>query len=246
MHDQARILIVDDQEAIRTVVDRYLSENGFECECAGDLETAICLLRTGSFDLLISDIKMPGNENLEFIKSLPDLAPGIPVILMTGYPELESAIQSIDLGVVGYLVKPFEPGALMDRVQFSLQNSRVHKVLASQRQRLQDWRQELTALEAAVTASGGPGSAINVQAFIDLTFRNIIGSIFGLKGLTEAVTSTKYKAPACEMMNCPQLVRYRMAIQDSIDTLERTKHSFKSKELAELRKRLEELLKNQK
>lgn len=91
----------------------YLRQHGYECEVAPDGTVAADLLRSLPFDLLISDINMPGNRGLEFIESLPQVASGLPVIVLTGHPSEQSVAHSARLQVVAYLIKPPEPEQLL-------------------------------------------------------------------------------------------------------------------------------------
>ena len=94
MSELGRILIADDEETFLMSTADLLRNEGFECDCAPDATSAAQMLRSGDHDLLIADIKMPGNFELEFIRDLPQIAEGLPVILVTGYPTLDTAIQS--------------------------------------------------------------------------------------------------------------------------------------------------------
>jgi len=107
------ILIADDDAAFRMATRAYLRQHGYQCEVAPDGTVAADLLRSLPVDLLISDINMPGNRGLEFIESLPQVAAGLPVILLTGYPSAQSVAHSERLQVVAYLVKPPEPEQLL-------------------------------------------------------------------------------------------------------------------------------------
>jgi len=117
MVEPRRILIADDEESFLYSTADILRREGYECSCASDARAAMEMLKEESYDLLIADIKMQGNSDLEFIKNLPQIAEGLPVILVTGYPSLNSAIESIQLPVVAYLVKPFELNDLLVRVK---------------------------------------------------------------------------------------------------------------------------------
>jgi len=117
MVDSRRILIADDEESFLYSTADILRREGYDCSCASDAIAATEMLRKESYDLLIADIKMQGNSDLEFIKALPQIAGEMPVILVTGYPSLNSAIESIQLPVVAYLVKPFELNELLVRVK---------------------------------------------------------------------------------------------------------------------------------
>jgi DNA-binding NtrC family response regulator len=121
------ILIADDNAAFRMATRAYLRQHGYECEVAPDGTVAADLLRSLSFDLLISDINMPGNRGLEFIESLPQVASGLPVILLTGHPSAQSVAHSERLKVVAYLVKPPEPEQLLALVNQAVTDYRARR-----------------------------------------------------------------------------------------------------------------------
>lgn len=106
MIEQGHLLIADDDETFLHALAAVLEREGHVCTCAPDAATAAEELQRAACDVLIADIKMPGNTDLELIHELPQIAAGVPVILITGYPSLESAIAAIPLPVVAYLVKP--------------------------------------------------------------------------------------------------------------------------------------------
>ena len=78
------ILIADDEETFLRSTARLLHREGYDCDCALDADRAVEMLRTGRYDLLIADIKMPGNPNLKLVRDVQQLAAGMPVILVTG------------------------------------------------------------------------------------------------------------------------------------------------------------------
>ncbi|CAN5836762.1 hypothetical protein BH24ACI5_BH24ACI5_11140 [soil metagenome] len=103
----ARILVVDDEEAIRDLLARTLALAEYEVDIAPDGRTAIERLRVIPYDLLITDLRMPGVDGLTVIREARRLKADIPVIVVTGNSTEASAIEAINLGVQGYLTKPF-------------------------------------------------------------------------------------------------------------------------------------------
>jgi excisionase family DNA binding protein len=105
---RSRILLVDDEESIRRLLSRML-ETAYDVEIAADGETAMRLLREpdAHYDLLISDLNMPGIDGLMLIREAQRINPGLPAIVITGYSSESSAIEALNLGVAGYLTKPF-------------------------------------------------------------------------------------------------------------------------------------------
>jgi two-component system, cell cycle sensor histidine kinase and response regulator CckA len=103
-----RILLVDDEESIRRLLARML-ESAYDVEVAADGESAMRLMREpdAHYDLLISDLNMPGMDGLTLIREAQRIHAGLPAIVITGYSTESSAIEALNLGVAGYLTKPF-------------------------------------------------------------------------------------------------------------------------------------------
>ena len=102
-----RVLVVDDEETIRDVLAKTLALAEYDVDLAADGRLALDRLRIIPYDLLITDLRMPGVDGLTVIKEARRLKADIPVIIITGYSSEASAIEAINLGVSGYLTKPF-------------------------------------------------------------------------------------------------------------------------------------------
>jgi excisionase family DNA binding protein len=105
---RSRILLVDDEESIRKLLSRML-ESSYDVESAADGDAAIRLLRQPGthYDLLISDLNMPDMDGLTLIREAQRINPTLAAIVITGYSTESSAIEALNLGVTGYLTKPF-------------------------------------------------------------------------------------------------------------------------------------------
>ena len=102
-----RILVVDDEAAIRELLARTLALAEYDVDVAPEGRTAVERLRGSSYDLLITDLRMPGVDGLSVIREARRLRPDLPVVIITGFSTETSAIEAINLGVAGYLTKPF-------------------------------------------------------------------------------------------------------------------------------------------
>jgi len=102
-----RVLVVDDEASIRDLLSKTLALAEYDVDLAPDGRTALDRLRVVPYDLLITDLKMPGIDGITVIREGRRLRPDIPVIIITGYSTEASAIEAINLGVSGYLTKPF-------------------------------------------------------------------------------------------------------------------------------------------
>ena len=112
----AHILVVDDDDGIRSLVKKYLNENKFLVTTANSAEDAIEKTKILKFDLIILDIMMPGKSGLEFIHDNKNKL-STPIILLTAKGESNERIEGLEIGADDYLPKPFEPKELILRIQ---------------------------------------------------------------------------------------------------------------------------------
>lgn len=109
------ILVVDDDDRIRTLLGRYLRDNGYHVSTAGSAAEARAKLDGMTFDLIVLDVMMPGESGVEFTRGLRR-SDAIPVLLLTAMAEPEDRIAGLESGADDYLTKPFEPRELLLRV----------------------------------------------------------------------------------------------------------------------------------
>jgi excisionase family DNA binding protein len=103
-----RILVVDDEASIRDLLSKTLALAEYDVDTAPDGATALDRVRENStYNLLIADLKMPGMDGLSLIRQVKQLKADLPVIIITGFSTESSAIDAVNLGVTGYLTKPF-------------------------------------------------------------------------------------------------------------------------------------------
>ena len=110
------ILIVDDDRAIRRLLEDFLTSQGFRCQVAANSTEARVQIANEAFDLIILDIMMPGESGLELTESLR-LTDQTPILLLTARDGLEDKINAFDLGADDYMTKPFEPLELVARIK---------------------------------------------------------------------------------------------------------------------------------
>jgi excisionase family DNA binding protein len=101
------VLVVDDEASIRDLLAKTLALAEYAVDAAPDGKAAVTRLRAQAYDLLITDLKMPGMDGLALIREARRLFPALPVVIITAYSTEASAIDAINLGVQGYLTKPF-------------------------------------------------------------------------------------------------------------------------------------------
>lgn len=125
METKQRILIADDEPLYRDTTADLLREEGYQCLCVENADDAIGLLQEHSFDLILSDLNMPGNLKLELLQEGRTKYSHIPMIVITGVPSLPTAIESVRLGIADYLLKPVKFEELLTAVQRALLNPSV-------------------------------------------------------------------------------------------------------------------------
>ena len=119
---KAHILVVDDDEGIRTLVKKYLNENNFLVTTAENAEDASEKIKIIKFDLIILDIMMPGKSGLEFIQEHKKKL-DTPIILLTAKGESDERVEGLEIGADDYLPKPFEPKELILRIKNILEKT---------------------------------------------------------------------------------------------------------------------------
>lgn len=241
----SKILIADDEETFALTTAALLQNCGHDCRTAFDADEARELLSANDFDVVIADIKMPGNANLEWIRELSESNSRIPIILSTGYPSVETAVASLNLFVIEYLIKPFEFSALDGAIRRALRSRSFMNQLAT--------TQEIMAREIAHVdhllahnQTLNRVSAMHYQEVVQYQLAKIQAAIQDLVTLSKVNAhdaATHADRPNhCRLMDCPAQATLAGVIREAIDVLEQTKSSFKSRQLADLRRKLIETI----
>lgn len=114
--ERSHILVVDDDNRLRELLRKYLSENGYAVTTASDAGEARLRLAGLAFDLIVLDVMMPGENGLDLARSLREAAHHIPILMLTAMGEALDRINGFEAGVDDYLAKPFEPRELLLRI----------------------------------------------------------------------------------------------------------------------------------
>ena len=136
----ARLLVADDDVAVRSVLAEFLSAD-YECEAVGSAEEALGLLKTGNFQLVVSDIRMEGMSGLELIPRVRELSPDTLVIVVSGSQEIESAVEALRAGAFDYIVKPFD----LDHLQFAVRRALEHQRLLAAKRGYETYLEQMIA-----------------------------------------------------------------------------------------------------
>jgi two-component system response regulator HydG len=125
--EPARILVVDDQKNMRATTALLLGHEGYTVSEAQSGPAALQQMQAEQFDLLLTDVRMEPLDGITVLRRSQDLAPGMPVLLMTAYGSIENAVEAMRHGAVDYITKPFQPEELLIRVARALDHRRLQR-----------------------------------------------------------------------------------------------------------------------
>jgi two-component system phosphate regulon response regulator OmpR len=170
MSDDAHVLVVDDDARLRTLLSRYLAENGFRVSTANHAEDARDKLRFLSPDALVLDVMMPGETGLALTSALRAENATVPILLLTARGAPEDRIVGFESGADDYLGKPFEPRELVLRLRAMLRRVAARAEAAPSgplrlgRLEFDTGRGELSGPEGVVHLTGGEGALLAALA----------------------------------------------------------------------------------
>ncbi len=119
------VLIVDDDPGVRLIISRLLSLNHYDTIDVDTAEEALELVKKRSFDLVVSDVHMPGMSGLEFLDILKEIDPAIASVIITSSDDVDMAIRAMKSGALGFITKPFEKADLLDAISSAMESARM-------------------------------------------------------------------------------------------------------------------------
>ena len=146
MAARPNILVVDDDERMRTAVNKVLSAEGHRVVCAGSGREALDLLKAQGIPLVISDLRLPDLDGLALLQAARELEPEVEVLVVTGHGSVEKAVEAMRLGAYDFIEKPIDSAALLKAVGKALEKQR----LSSENRRLRRQLQQRRGLEALI------------------------------------------------------------------------------------------------
>lgn len=147
-----RILVVDDEEPVRRALIRILERRGFDCTGAEDVTTARATLSSENFDLVVSDMNMPGESGLDLVTSVVMNHPDTATLMCTGVDDADLARTAIEIGAYGYIVKPFEQNEIVIAVLNALRRRELEIENRHHREHLEEMvKARTTELWTAMT-----------------------------------------------------------------------------------------------
>ncbi len=238
------ILLADDEQTFLAATSELLRNEGFLCDCAENSQQALEKLSKTSYDLLIADIKMPGNSNLELIQKVASENPAISVILITGYPSQQTAIAAVRLPVVAYILKPLDFSELLQKTKSAVKLSMLYKTVSRTKNNLLNWIGELENIELSLQQGKHNAFDAALKGFLEITTAKIDETFNNIRLVASLIDDLNPQTQVCQIMYCPKLSDLTDGIQQAVSSLKKSRELFKSKQLAEIRAKLEKLLEN--
>jgi two-component system response regulator PilR (NtrC family) len=149
MTAKGRILVVDDERSMQEFLEIFFRSEGYEVTTAADLESALLHVEGDEFDVVVSDIQMPGGDGIELLHAVREISPETVVIMMTAFACTETAIAAIRDGAYDYITKPFK----VEEVRIVVEKALEKKLLSTENRRL---RSELRSRDRSIIGSSPP------------------------------------------------------------------------------------------
>jgi DNA-binding response OmpR family regulator len=122
--EQARILVIDDDATVRRSLEVALKKNGYDVDVAETGKEAIKKSKAKLYNLALVDLRLPDMDGIELLTAMREAAPKMVKIIITGYPSQENAIEAVNRGADGYMVKPYTMEELLRKIKEQLQKQR--------------------------------------------------------------------------------------------------------------------------
>jgi DNA-binding NtrC family response regulator len=152
MVDSARILVIDDDENIRKVLETILADEGYSVETAETAKKGIEKSEQAFFNLALIDVRLPDMEGIELLSKLRNTKPKMRKIIVTGYPTLQNAIAAVNKGADAYVMKPFDVEKILQTIKEQLKKQEEEKSFSEEK--VVEFIE--TRIKALETAEQGP------------------------------------------------------------------------------------------
>ncbi len=220
--DQAgHVLIVDDEISLRSTLKRILEHAGCQTTDVVNGYEATAMLARYPFDLVILDIHLPDRDGVQVLGEIRAQRPRLPVIMLTGYGSLESAVESMRMGAVDYLQKPIDPEILAARVRMILAEQQLEKRKDEIRSQISILESELQELELA---SGDSGNIVRPLRTVSERFFKLGNLVLDLQARRATIKDRVLNIPSASFSYLvvlakysPKVVEYRNLVNEAQD-----------------------------
>jgi putative nucleotidyltransferase with HDIG domain len=165
-HNKPRLLIVDDEAPIRSLLGEYMQLSGFEVALAGSASEALEVLENDEFALVLSDVRMPGMSGLELLSAVVRKHPSVGVLMLTACEDLNLAVNAMRIGALDYILKPFRLAEIVGSVRDALNRKRDQLEQARRLQLLEETVNERTVELRRLLERLNDASEITLEALV--------------------------------------------------------------------------------
>ena len=194
----ARVLLADGDETFRTSVAVLLRREGYHCDVAGTADETVERLGQSPYDLLITDLRLPGNSELELLKAAAESGSALPIIVVTAQPSVLTAIEALRCAVVDYLVKPFDFDDLLRAVRRAIETRKAARMLETLRGMLSNGGTVVQIARRAASHLNGHANDMLTprerEIVAALSAGQRVGAIAGRLGVSEHTVRNHLKA----------------------------------------------------
>ncbi|MBL8228322.1 MAG: sigma-54-dependent Fis family transcriptional regulator [Bryobacterales bacterium] len=160
-NDRGSILIVDDEAVVRESLEQWFADEGYFVRTAAGGKEALTLLGRQRFDIALLDIKMPGMDGMELQQGIRSLDPDLPIIIMTGYASVETAVRALKQGAYDYITKPVDPDILSHAVAKCIEHTKAQREITQLRESMQE-------MLPATDLIGNSAAMARVREFVEM------------------------------------------------------------------------------
>lgn len=242
MNAKGLVLLVEDEETLSTTLRELIRRRGHDCDTAGTVEAGLHALENTTYDAIVTDIHLPDGNNLEMLEAIHRRRNAPPVIVITGFPSLENALQAIERSAFAYRVKPFDFQELLSLVDQAVAHGRLHRKVSQSATRITELANTLGTLRAAGARASRESLDQTAIEYLLLLMSNNADSLAEAMEILQALQDSTGNQPLRRLAHHPEAEMLRAALTHTIDVLEATRRSFKSKELGDLRQQLQTTL----
>ena len=168
MNDKVHLLLIDDEKNYLLVLETLLTEAGYAVTALNDPETALAFLEESEVDIVITDMKMPRISGREVLERVKKNWPHIPVLIMTAFGSIESAVEAMRYGAFNYITKPFSNDELLLSIQNAAELARAHR----QYQLLRESLEERYGKHQIIGRSRAMGTSSTSRAMVAMNSRD--------------------------------------------------------------------------
>jgi len=234
MTTKGRVLIANHDDRLLDPVIRALKQDGYQCVAVKEKAVVIPMLKKEPYDLLLINITFNSCNEMTLINRVNEIIEGLPIIVFARKPSLEMAIQAIELPIAAFLTEPLDTERLRQHVHKAVNCFRQLKYIQDRTRHLRRWGQDLEKCNEIIENSSGLGQP-SFRTFLAFMVNNSIKNLAAIQHLFNSWEDDKSEEKVCSHFDCPRLKSLMSTLIETIDVLEKTRSSFRSKDLGRLR-----------